>query len=66
LLKNLFCIFMEDSKQKAIAEIEDIFSRAKESLLSLHNQKMALIKKFKDAEDAAQAADILDKLKQLN
>ena len=57
---------MEDSKQKAIAEIEDIFSRAKESLLTLHNQKMALIKKFKDAEDAAQAADILDKLKQLN
>lgn len=57
---------MADSKQDAVAEIEDIFNKAKTALLSLHHQKMALIKKFKDVDDAAQAADILNKLKQLS
>lgn len=57
---------MEDSKRAAEAEIEEIFNKAKVALLSLHNQKMALIKKFKDVDDATQAADILNKLKQLS
>ncbi len=57
---------MVNTKDDALLEIEEIFKRAKESLLSLHRQKMALIKKFKESDDAAQAADILDKLKQLN
>lgn len=57
---------MVNTKDDALLEIEEIFKRAKESLLSLHLQKMALIKKFKESDDSAQAADILDKLKQLN
>ncbi|MDD3285631.1 MAG: hypothetical protein PHG95_03300 [Patescibacteria group bacterium] len=57
---------MGDYQQDAVAEIEDIFNKAKESLLSLHHQKMELIKKFKESDDAVQAADILDKLKQLS
>jgi hypothetical protein len=50
----------------AAAEIEIIFTEAKRALISLHNQKMALIKKFKESNDTRQAADILNKLKQLN
>lgn len=57
---------MNKSQQSFELEIENIFNEAKAALLSLHNQKMALIKKFKDVDDATQAADILDKLKQLS
>lgn len=57
---------MKESKQVAEEEIEEIFNKAKIALLSLHNQKMALIKKFKDTDSAAQAADILNKLKELS
>ena len=54
------------SSQEAAAEIEIIFNEAKQALLSLHHQKMELIKRFKNAADTEQAADILNKLKQLN
>jgi len=54
------------SPQEAAEEIEIIFNEAKQALLSLHYQKMELIKRFKNATDAEQAADILNKLKQLN
>lgn len=57
---------MAQSNQEAAAEIEIIFQEAKQALLSLHHQKMELIKKFKNTTDAVQAADILNKLKQLN
>jgi hypothetical protein len=56
---------MNTSTVEAAKEIESIFKEAKRALLFLHKQKMALIKKFKDADNATQAEDILNKLKSL-
>jgi len=53
------------TNKELIQEIETIFEEGKKALLSLHKQKMALINKFKEAQDAEQAADILQKIKDL-
>jgi uncharacterized coiled-coil protein SlyX len=53
------------TNEELIQEIEAIFEEGKKALLSLHEQKMALIDKFKAAQDAKQAADILQKIKEL-
>jgi hypothetical protein len=53
------------TNEEMIQEIEVIFEEGKKALLSLHNQKMSLINKFKEAKDAEQAADILQKIKEL-
>ncbi|MDP3836732.1 MAG: hypothetical protein Q8Q67_01390 [bacterium] len=46
-------------------EIEIIFAEAKQALFSLHSRKMELIKLFKNAADAEEAADILNKIQSL-
>jgi uncharacterized coiled-coil protein SlyX len=51
--------------EKLIQEIETIFEEGKKALLSLHEQKLALINKFKEVQDAEQASDILQKIKHL-
>lgn len=48
-----------------ISEIEKIFAEGKKALLSLHYQKMELINLFKEAKDAKEADDILEKIKEL-
>lgn len=53
------------TNEELIQEIETIFEEGKKALLLLHEQKMALINKFKEAQDAEQAADILKKIKDL-
>jgi len=46
-------------------EVERIFSEAKQALFLLHKSKMELIKKFKNAADAEEAANILNKIQSL-
>lgn len=53
------------TNEELIKEIEAIFAEGKKALLSLHEQKIALINKFKEVQDSEQAADILKKIKDL-
>ncbi len=53
------------STDEVIAEIEQIFEEGKRALLILHHKKMELINKFKEAGDAKEAEDILQKIKAL-
>lgn len=53
------------STDELIAEIEQIFEEGKRALLILHHKKMELINRFKEAGDAREAEEILQKIKSL-
>ncbi|MGE5425679.1 MAG: hypothetical protein ACM3PZ_01245 [Bacillota bacterium] len=55
---------MQNNGQET-GEVEKIFAEAKQALFSLHSRKLELIKRFKNAADAEEAADILNKIQSL-
>lgn len=56
---------LNNTSSETLREIEEIFLAGKKALLDLHQQKLALITKFKEAKDAKEADDILQKIKAL-